>query len=426
MARYDRIAQLSAPVRAQTFPGWSVLRDCEANPRDIDAVRRARLRFLTLRPIMRVARAGIGAVQQESLILQVERVADELTQLPARDAERAQMRHVVDALHEGNLESISRAILELVDFELANGTPFAAEEFATCCVELMGTSERPDLHAAAVMALSRVMAATGKPELAIELAAEACDRAQAADDRSGWLRAAGQLALAHQANGDAARTEELLGQALRRAREWNDEALTGLAHAQACRAHFDAQHYEIAVEHGWSALRTLESGAERTSVLLLVAQALSRIDLWRAAERCFVLVGQHARDHATRAAAAAGTALCAAFERDLPRLLDRRAAAHRELPHLAAYARAEVYVTLATAALLADDAQTARTELSEAINLLGRKGPPSLVARADALLTALERHTQDVSRVAIRPVNDQIRRIAAELERVADPLAPVR
>ena len=54
MARYDRIAPIPIPAREAAFPGWLMLRDLAGRERDPELARRARLRFLALRPLLRV------------------------------------------------------------------------------------------------------------------------------------------------------------------------------------------------------------------------------------------------------------------------------------------------------------------------------------------------------------------------------------
>ena len=52
MARYDRIAPIPIPAREAAFPGWLMLRDLAGRERDPELARRARLRFLALRPLV--------------------------------------------------------------------------------------------------------------------------------------------------------------------------------------------------------------------------------------------------------------------------------------------------------------------------------------------------------------------------------------
>ena len=74
MARYDRIAPITAPRRESSFPGWLVLRDIEGNDRDVEVARRARLRFLALRPVTRLLDRGIDGVSRDSYLSQIEAV----------------------------------------------------------------------------------------------------------------------------------------------------------------------------------------------------------------------------------------------------------------------------------------------------------------------------------------------------------------
>src|SRR5512145_2161007 len=121
MARYDRLAPLSAPVREQALPCWPVLSDLEHCERDADEARRARLRFLALRPVHRLATRGIDAIAAESFERQIERVREELGQLPARDSERAVLARFLNELRTLDPETVVLATLQVSDFYEANG-----------------------------------------------------------------------------------------------------------------------------------------------------------------------------------------------------------------------------------------------------------------------------------------------------------------
>src|SRR5688500_15944585 len=120
-ARYDRLAPLNAPERERTFPGWAVLRDLDGAERDGDSARRARLRFLALRPAYRLVARGFGAVPLESVERQIDRVREELGQLPARDPERAALAALLNDLRSRDPEVVISAILSVSEFAEANG-----------------------------------------------------------------------------------------------------------------------------------------------------------------------------------------------------------------------------------------------------------------------------------------------------------------
>jgi hypothetical protein len=112
MARYDRIAPLTAPVRESSFPGWLVLRDIEGNDRDVEAARRARLRFLALRPVTRLLERGVDGVGRESYLSQIEAVREELGYLPARDIERARLARFLHSIEGREAARVITATLE--------------------------------------------------------------------------------------------------------------------------------------------------------------------------------------------------------------------------------------------------------------------------------------------------------------------------
>jgi hypothetical protein len=130
MARYDRIAPLNSPIRDQAFPCWPVLRDLEGQERDADACRRARLRFLALRPVRRLADTKFELVSPESFSRQLEAVRDELRSLNSHDAERVRINRFLRQIEEREPKRIVMALLEFAEQAHAAGHVHAAQEYA--------------------------------------------------------------------------------------------------------------------------------------------------------------------------------------------------------------------------------------------------------------------------------------------------------
>src|SRR5687768_13984922 len=99
MARYDRIAPLTPPARDTAFPAWQILRDLDGIDRDAELARRARLRFLAIRPLRRLLDRG-NAVGRESYRAQIEAVREELGYLPSRDIERVRLARFLHSIEE--------------------------------------------------------------------------------------------------------------------------------------------------------------------------------------------------------------------------------------------------------------------------------------------------------------------------------------
>jgi hypothetical protein len=130
MARYDRIAPLSSPARDHAFPAWPVLQDVEGQDRDADVCRRARLRFLALRPVRRLVDRGVGGVSAESFGRQLETVREELAGLGSRDVERVRITRFIRQVEDRDQHRIVGALLEYAEQAWAAGHMHAAEEFA--------------------------------------------------------------------------------------------------------------------------------------------------------------------------------------------------------------------------------------------------------------------------------------------------------
>jgi hypothetical protein len=419
-ARYDRLAPLVAPQREQAFPGWSVLRDMDGAERDSDAARRARLRFLALRPVLRMAQRGIEQVAIDSFERQIDRVREELGQLPARDAERAVLARLLNDLRTRQPELVVQALLTVAAFAEANGYFAAAAEYGRAARELARTTQRDRLAAEAGRALSRVSLAAGHADEARSLAYEASELALRNDDRGEWIRAIGQLAAAYRGAGENGEGRQALLRALQRARGWGNEALVGLALAQLCRDSVLADNPEDVIEHGWEALTLLSRADDRAEILNLMADAFASLGLTRAAERCYSLISLRAASPVLRSAGLAGTARVAAENGDRERFREWRSATMRELPPSHRLARASAHVELGRAAALLGDGAAAREHAQEALTLLGPSGHSALRSRAEQVFYGLDSEAATSPRPTPSPVSEQVRRIAAELEHVAD------
>jgi tetratricopeptide (TPR) repeat protein len=317
------------------------------------------------------------------------------------------------------------ATLQVGEFCEANGYLGAAEEYSHCALALARSVQRDRLSAAATRALARVALAAGRIEEAEQISMQACDLALAADDRAEWVRAVGQLAAVHRRRGAVTQARDALLQTLRRARDWTDDAVTGIALAQLAQHAVTQEQFDTAVEHGWSAVRLLDAGVERTRVLLLLGEALVRLGLVRAAIRCYTLAAQGAHTAALRVAAQSGLASAAAELPDREQVAAARNAAQRELSQTPRLPRAAAHIELGRAAFQCGDIDDAREHLRHALALLGPAAPRELGARAEDLLRALERNAAEVlSRPLATEVLEQTRRIAAQLEQAAaDSLA---
>ena len=149
MARYDRIAPLTSPSRDHAFPAWAVLRDVEKQDRDVDVCRRARLRFLALRPVRRLLDRDAVAVSEQSYLRQIEAVREELGSLSARDVERARLTRFLRQIEDRDPARLVTALLEFAQQVLAAGHDYAAEEYALTAQGLAASTGSGQRQAAA-------------------------------------------------------------------------------------------------------------------------------------------------------------------------------------------------------------------------------------------------------------------------------------
>lgn len=155
MARYDRIARLSSPDRDSVFTGWMAVRDLESQERDPDLGRRARLRFLAVRLVHRLAGRG-DTIDPASLQQQCDAVRAELGQLSSRDPERQRLNDFLTLVATGNAGAVVQATLELADAARVDGALFAAEEFYRAGIGLAERHGLKELQARGLKALAEL------------------------------------------------------------------------------------------------------------------------------------------------------------------------------------------------------------------------------------------------------------------------------
>lgn len=160
MPRTDRIATLDPPAREHAFPSWPSLRDLEKQPPDTNAERRARLRFLALRIMRRLADHG-AAVPQHSLLRQIEAVETSLKRLPANDIGRIRLSRFLRVARERSPRSLVTAALDLGEAVEAAGQMHSAAECYRSALDLLESHGITDGRERAVGLLTRITRSNG-------------------------------------------------------------------------------------------------------------------------------------------------------------------------------------------------------------------------------------------------------------------------
>ncbi|MBI4409226.1 MAG: tetratricopeptide repeat protein [Gemmatimonadetes bacterium] len=428
MARYDRIAPLTAPTRARAFPAWLTLRDLEGRERDVELGRRARLRFLAIRPVRRLLRRGIDRVPLDSYERQIEGVREELGHLSARDPERARLAEYLHRIRQRTPAALAAAALELGEVAEASGHTHAAEEYYLTSLEL---AEAYDLRAdrtRALRHLGRVYGVQDRWQESESHFRRSAELAQQAGDRTQWAQAMHGLAALHRRRGDPSQGRRILEETFERGRQWDEPTVVAAAAAGLVVAELELGNPERALEHGWTAVRLLPDPEERARVLHEVGVALTRLGLYVAAERCFALVAERAADGALRLRAKGQHALVPACAGDADVFRERRRrvlqAAADMRPDAAALA--DLHLELGRGCLVVGDVDFARDHLRDAIGLARRERRGEVLPKAEELLTTLERVAGGgaVSRPRPVPAGAVAQRIAAEIESLGEVLVP--
>lgn len=419
MARYDRIAPLAAPAREAAFPAWLALRDIEGNDRDAEVARRARLRFLALRPIVRLLDRGVAGVSRESYLAQIEAVREELGYLPARDVERARLARFLHQVEERDVARVILATLEMAEACAFGGQTYAAEEYALTALGLANANDEIKLQGIACTTLSRIYRVRGQLDDAFPYAKKALATAARISARGDLVNARAEEALLAVARGDRATALATLDLTLQEMRALNDAQAEALVQARLCACMLALNEFSSALEHGWSALRQLDDMRERAALLDLVGTALRRLGLHKAAERCFSMIAQRGVDPALRARARAAQAVAAAASGTIGVFRERRSALLNDAAEWSADPRiaAFVHLELGRGCIVAGDLDFAREHLRDAISFARRHGIAEVLPAAEEVLSALEKDsTRDLLAAAIGPVADATRKIADQVE----------
>lgn len=428
MARYDRIAPIPAPTRDAAFPGWLVLRDLQGRERDGELSRRARLRFLALRPLRRVIALGMERVTASSFQRQLEGIREELGHLPARDPERLLLARFLHEIEGREPAQLARAVVEVGELAEESGHPSAAEEFYRTAQELADTFALPHAAAAALVRLGRLCQRRGREDEALHhLAAAttaAADGGEAA--RIEWARARSATALIQAARGHAAAAHTALQEVTRQGRRWTDAAVQAVAAIAQADLALNSADAEGALHHAWAALESAGDSSAREDALERTGVALRALGLHEAAARCYELLLQEHLAPADRWRARAEQAAILAEAGQTEDFLGARRRLLREVRVEAPPPRAAAFghLALARACLATSALDYARDHVRDGLELASRGGWADLLGEFERLLPLLE---QDATR-KLAPCSGEpgewARRIAGEIQALAPVGAP--
>lgn len=423
MARYDRIAPLSPPSRAEAFPGWLVLRDIEGNDRDVELARRARLRFLALRPVRRLLTRGATAVPRESYLAQIEGVREELGYLPTRDAERGRIARFLHQIEDRDVARIVTASLELADACAAAGQLFGAEEYALTALGLAEEISDDRLQSSSYVMLARIARLRGETADVKSCVEKAVYFAKRSNDHLLFVRALAEIALDHAAQGQGDAARDVMNEVITQMRSANEMPAVALAQARLCACENTLGNAAAALEQGWAALRQVEDVRERAHLVEQLGIAFSSLDAHKAAERCFAMLAQRGVDPGLRARARAGHALQSVVLGSPQVFRERRSMLLNDASEWSADPRLNtfVHIELGRGCVIAEDVDDAREHLREAINTARRFNFNDLLASAEEVLSALEQNSkQQLLKIAGPAGIDAARRIAEQLETLPD------
>lgn len=423
MARYDRIAPLTPPSRDTAFPAWQILRDLDGIDRDAELARRARLRFLAIRPLRRLLDHG-NAVGRESYRAQIEAVREELGYLPSRDIERVRLARFLHSIEERDTTLMVHAAIEMAEGCIAAGQLFGAEEFALTALGIANADNHRKMQLAANIALARVYRTRAQWEDAARYGRAAVVLAEELADYCDLVRARSEEALAAAARGDGDLALKILDATLTRVQAAKDRQAEALTEARLSACKLALGNTSGALDHGWTALRLIDDARERNILLENVGNAFAALGLHRAAERCFTMVSQRGVDPALRARARASQAVAAAANGAQQSFRDRRVSLLNDTAEWSADPRvfAFVHLALGRGSVIVGDIDFAREHLREAITCARKHSLDDILNSAANVLSMMEQTSarELIAPVTSGPAADAARRIAEQIETMPD------
>ena len=417
MARYDRIARLACPDREDCFPGWLTLRDIDGREREPELGRRARLRFLALRPVHRLLARGLDGPSGESLRQQLEGVRREIERLDTRDPERALLMSYLAEVGGRSPLGLVTATLDVGAAAESAGHSWAAEEFYRIGLDLARDHHLTAHEVRALRRLARVHRGRGQWEEAIRRGREAADRAEAVAEPVQWAMALDEVAHAEIGRGDDAAGRAILAEVAARGEENGDAHVAAVAAASLCALELAAGRAEAAILEGEKALAGFPmTDPHRNTALLNVAAALRRFGLWSTAESCYHMVETRSTWVEHRAEAATERAVVAAERGDAPTFRRRRARIVERMDDADLRLRALLNLGLGRGCLVAGEIDDGRDHLRQAISAARDADLDLLLHRAEELLAVLERGDALASKQRPRPAPEVVRRAAERIE----------
>lgn len=417
MARYDRIAPLPMPARGQAFRAWLALGDLEGRERDAELGRRARLRFLALRPVHRLLRQGIDRVPVDSYERQIEGVREELGHLSARDPERAHLAAFLHRIRERTPAALVGATIEMGEAIESTGHYRAAEEYYLTALELAETCGLGHDQTTALRLLGRVLRKAARWDDAEQYYREAIRRSEEMGQRRQWARAMDGLAIAYWYQGAYPKARSMLEEVLKRGRDWRDDFVVATALNSLCVAALTAGDLEQALEYGWTAVRLVDEGEAQNPILGNLGRAFAQLGMYAAAEHCYGMILARSSELVIRNQAAADHALVAAEAGNAEAFRERRKAlmAVEDQWRYEPWSCTYIHLHIGRGCVLIGDVDDAREHLRKAIKLAEKHRYNEQLIRAEETLGLLEAAAEGV-----RPAPAALGRPGAVAVRIAE------
>lgn len=272
------------------FAGWAILQDIEGREEDDVESQRIALRFVVGR-LPRLLVDDDLAIPSDRLRQQAERAREEVGgRADVAGAEAALWERVLDAFSEGDLESLNQGLLELgAAVEEQNHLHGASELYRTAYAIAVGTGNVAASIDAARFA-GRAFRRLASWEEAHRWYGVARGIAEAASLDGLVVMILDGVANIHRDRGNLPAARATLKEARPFAERSGDDIAAATVHHGLMALEHVAGNLEVALVHGWQAVRKYHGERDRVQALASLAGVLIDADEFRAAEDAWACV----------------------------------------------------------------------------------------------------------------------------------------
>jgi tetratricopeptide (TPR) repeat protein len=278
-------------TKKEPFAGWPVLKDLEEHGRTPELEERIRVRFLVARVVRGVVEDQLVS-DQDSVRHQVQGIRREMDRHPEGDREREAWTRALDALEGRNPGELLSAALEWGRAVEAQGHLDSAQEIFSLAFEMARAAGEPDSAADAARLRGKVHRTRAEWDLALAWYGVARTVSEVTGHRDKLAVVLDGLANVYRDRGNLPRARETLAQVLEIGRETRDRYTMAIGHHDLMTVLKLGGDLAGAIEAGWLAFQSYDSGDGKLRALFDLAGVLRESGELSAAQDAYLVVAE--------------------------------------------------------------------------------------------------------------------------------------